>query len=66
MNDKCCGNCRYFDGQKGDGIMRCNYSNYREGYVYEDSCCRYHVTDPEKNNETYVQGEYVYNENKRQ
>ena len=40
--------------------------NNREGYVYEDSWCQYHVTDPKKNNKTCVQGEYVYNENKRQ
>ena len=54
MDDKCCGNCIYFDGGKGGGIMLCNY---REGYVYEDSWCQYHVTDSKKNNKTCVQGE---------
>lgn len=41
-------------GGKGGGLMLCNY---REGYVYEDSWCQYHVTDPKKNNKTCVQGE---------
>lgn len=48
-NNKCCGNCIYFNGEKGDGMQLCDE---REGYVHESSWCYHHVTDPEKENPT--------------
>lgn len=45
MDKECCGNCFYFNGEKGDGMQFCDE---REGYVHESSWCYHHVTDTEK------------------
>ena len=45
MDKKYCGNCFYFNGEKGDGMQFCDE---REEYVHESSWCCHHVTDPEK------------------
>lgn len=42
MNKKCCGNCVYFGGKKGDGMQICCN---REGYTHESSYCSWHVLD---------------------
>ena len=45
MDKKCCGNCAYFSGKKGDGMQICCN---REGYVHESSYCSWHALDLEK------------------
>lgn len=49
MNKEYCGNCLWFNGEKGDGKQFCDKW---EMYVREYSWCFYYVTDPEKKDES--------------
>lgn len=48
MNEKCCGNCLWFNGEKGDDIQFCDE---KEEYVRESWWCSHHVIDLEKESE---------------
>lgn len=45
MDEKCCGKCFYFNGEKGDGIQFCDE---KEIFVNERSYCYRYVMNPVK------------------